>query len=212
MTVSLIFGRMALKGQLGSRFTVLRGSTAMMFEMMHQMSDALQTIYVRASALDRRKGRLFGEGISMPCALGRSGIRTAKREGDGATPRAVLPLRRVWWRGDRLKLPGTGLPMVRTAPDDLWCDAPDDRRYNRPVTAPCTASHEAMWREDGLYDVVVELGWNDDPPIKGRGSAIFMHIARPGFLPTEGCVALRRRDMLRLLPRLGPNTRLRVGL
>jgi L,D-peptidoglycan transpeptidase YkuD (ErfK/YbiS/YcfS/YnhG family) len=182
-----------------------------LFEMMHQMSDALQTIYVRAHALDRRKGLLFAGDFVMPCALGREGIRTAKREGDGATPRAVLPLRRVWWRGDRLKMPRTGLPLVRTAPDDLWCDASGDRRYNRPVTAPYYASHERMWREDGLYDVVVELGWNDDPPIAGRGSAIFMHLARPGFLPTEGCVALRRRDMLRLLPRLGPGTRISIG-
>ena len=113
----------------------------------------------------------------------------------------------MWWRKDKVRRPRTKLPIRIIRPDDLWCDDPVDRNYNRAVRAPYPASHEKMWRADGVYDLVVELGWNDRPRIKGRGSAIFMHVARPGFLPTEGCVALRRADLERLLPWLGPETR-----
>ncbi|MBB3972987.1 L,D-peptidoglycan transpeptidase YkuD (ErfK/YbiS/YcfS/YnhG family) [Hansschlegelia beijingensis] len=136
---------------------------------------------------------------------------TRKREGDGATPRADLPLRRVWRRADRGPRPATALAVRTTRPDDGWCDAPESPCYNRPVRSPFRASHERMWREDGLYDLVVELGWNDRPPRPGRGSAIFMHAARPGFAPTAGCVALAPAALRRLIARLGPQTLLRIG-
>ncbi|MGQ4274297.1 L,D-transpeptidase family protein [Terrihabitans sp. B22-R8] len=175
------------------------------------MIQPLRTIYVRASALDARRGWLRAGDLVVPCALGSGGIRSGKREGDGATPRSILPMRRVWWRADKVARPATSLSVRRTHRDDLWCDAPLHRRYNRPVKAPFEASHEKMWREDDLYDAVVELGWNDRPPKAGRGSAIFMHVARPGFRPTEGCVALRKRDLVRVLARLGPRTKLVIA-
>lgn len=175
------------------------------------MARPLQRIYVRARPGDARRGWLRAGALVLPCALGRSGPRRDKKEGDGATPLGVHPLRQVWWRAGKVKRPATALPVRATRKRDLWCDAPGHRRYNRPVTAPFAASHEEMWRADDLYDLVVELGWNDRPPQPGRGSAIFMHVARPGFLPTEGCVALRRRDLARLLPLLGPQTHLVVG-
>jgi L,D-peptidoglycan transpeptidase YkuD (ErfK/YbiS/YcfS/YnhG family) len=142
----------------------------------------------------------------FPVALGRSGVVSRKREGDGGTPRGILPLRRLWFRRDKVRRPRTALPLQPIRKTDLWCDAPGDRNYNRHVRAPYAASHEEMRRTDDVYDYVVELGWNDRPRISGRGSAIFMHLARPGFKPTAGCVALRRRDMERLLPFLGPET------
>jgi L,D-peptidoglycan transpeptidase YkuD (ErfK/YbiS/YcfS/YnhG family) len=152
------------------------------------------------------RGWLIAGPLRLPVALGRSGIASWKKEGDGGTPRGRLPLRRLWFRADKVPRPETGLPLHATRKDDLWCDAPGDRNYNRPVRAPYPASHEKMWRDDDVYDYVVELGWNDRPRLQGRGSAIFMHLARPGFKPTEGCVALTRRDMQRLLPLLGPET------
>ena len=83
--------------------------------------------------------------------------------------------------------------------NDGWCDSPADRNYNRPVRLPYPAGAEHLWRGDGLYDVVVVLGFNDVPRLRNRGSAIFMHIARGDFHPTEGCVALRARDLRRLM-------------
>jgi L,D-peptidoglycan transpeptidase YkuD (ErfK/YbiS/YcfS/YnhG family) len=170
------------------------------------MLRTLSRIYVIRDAKGPAHGTLVAGMLRFPVALGRSGVVSRKREGDGGTPRGTLPLRRLWYRADRVKRPETGLPLTATRKDDLWCDASGDRNYNRPVRAPYPASHETMWRDDGLYDYVVELGWNDRPAVRGRGSAIFMHLARDGYKPTEGCVALKRRDLERLLPFLGPDT------
>ena len=146
----------------------------------------------------------------MPCALGRSGRRALKREGDGATPIGHFLLERVLYRPDRSPRPRTGLPLRAIAPADGWCDAPADRNYNRSIRHPYPASAERLWRADGLYDVVVVLACNRRPRIRGRGSAIFIHVARPGFTPTEGCIALRRPDLLRLLATLKQGARIRT--
>ena len=137
-------------------------------------------------------------------AVGRGGVSADKREGDGATPSGILPLRRILYRADRLtvadrealtgRVPGT--PIARS---DGWCDDPGHADYNTAVTLPHPASHEHLWREDDLYDIVGVLGWNDDPVVRGRGSAIFLHVAAVGFTPTQGCLALARSDLLTLL-------------
>ena len=134
---------------------------------------------------------------AVRCAFGRAGLieAAAKREGDGATPLGRWPMRRVLYRADRGPAPRTGLPSQPLAPNDGWCDAPDDAAYNRPVRLPCPASAERMWRDDALYDLVVVLGHNDDPPVGGLGSAIFLHLAAPDYAPTEGCVALARDNL-----------------
>ena len=140
-------------------------------------------------------------GRVVRCALGPAGVveAQAKREGDGATPLGVWPMRRVLYRPDRGAAPRTTLPVDQLTPTDGWCDDPADARYNRPVTLPYPASCETMWREDELYDVVVVLAHNDDPPAPGLGSAIFLHCAKPDYPPTQGCVALARADLLELL-------------
>ena len=173
----------------------------------------LTRLRVRASAGDPSRGHLIAGGIAFPCALGSGGIVMAKREGDGGSPRGEFRLRGGAYRPDRLShRPPTSLPMRPTRRSDGWCDDPRDRRYNRPIPLPAPGvSAEGMWRSDDLYDVVIDLDYNRTGIRRGRGSAIFLHIARPAFAPTEGCVALRRADLLRLLPRLGPRTRLRIG-
>lgn len=145
------------------------------------------------------------------CALGRGGVRVEKREGDGATPAGSFPLRRVMYRADRLPAPETGLPVRVLRRDDGWCDDPEDAAYNRLIRTPFAARHETLWRDDALYDVVVELGFNDDPVEVGRGSAIFLHRAKPDYGPTEGCVALALGDLLALLRDCDGETRLTVG-
>ena len=149
-------------------------------------------------------GRLEGGGLSLRCALGKGGVVPAsqKREGDGASPAGVWPVRRVWYRPDRGPPPETDIPAIALRPSDGWCDAPGDARYNQWVPLPYPARHERLWREDGLYDLIVELGYNDDPPVAGKGSAIFLHVARPGYLPTEGCVALAEGDLRAVLKQL----------
>ena len=144
------------------------------------------------------------------CAIGRSGISDRKREGDGATPIGCWPLRQLFYRPDREEPPETALPHSPLRPDAGWCDDPEAAHYNELVSLPHPARHERLWREDELYDLLVVLGYNDSPPIPGAGSAIFLHVAREGYEPTEGCVALAKSDLRDLLAPLGPKDRLCV--
>lgn len=173
----------------------------------------LKSLRVRALIGDPTRGQVLTGFAVIPCALGRRGIRQVKQEGDGASPRGVFRLRGGAFRPDCFGArPRSALPLRASRPGDGWCDDPRDRRYNRPIALPAPGiSAERMWREDGLYDLVIDLDYNRGPIRPGRGSAIFLHVARPGFLPTEGCVALRRADLQRLLRRVGPRTRMRIG-
>lgn len=146
-------------------------------------------------------GRFDLAGRITRCALGKGGVveADAKREGDGCSPLGIWPIRRILFRPDKGGRPDTGLPTKALERDDGWCDAPVDPAYNRPVKLPHVASAEKMWRDDDVYDLVGVLAHNDDPPVPGLGSCIFLHLARPDFSPTEGCVALTREDMEILL-------------
>lgn len=155
-------------------------------------------------------GTLVWTGGQVRCALGRSGVAADKREGDGATPVGCFELRRVLYRADRGIRPGTGLPVQAIRPADGWCDDPADSRYNLPVQLPYPARHEALWRSDGVYDIVVVLGHNDAPVVADAGSAIFLHVAKADFQPTEGCVALAQADLRALLADCGAGDRLCV--
>ena len=146
----------------------------------------------------------------IACALGRNGVTCEGREGDGATPAGLYPLRRVLYRADRMARPKGGLPAAPIGLRDGWCDAPGDPAYNRPVRLPYAASAEALRRRDGLYDLVVVIGHNDAPPVAGLGSAIFLHVARPGLGPTLGCIALPAATLRRLVAGLGPASRIRI--
>ena len=147
---------------------------------------------------------------SVRCALGHGGARADKREGDGATPVGCFALRRVLYRADRIAKPKTDLPISAINRLDGWCDAPDDTYYNQAITLPYPASAEPLWRNDGLYDLIVVLGHNDDPPLPGAGSAIFWHVARPDFGSTEGCIAIPLADLHDAVQSCGPSDHLCV--
>lgn len=148
----------------------------------------------------------------MQCALGRAGISRDKREGDGATPAGRFPFRRAFYRPDRVAAPASALPVSPLSETMGWCDDPDDAAYNRLVELPYPARHEALWREDGLYDVVIVIGHNDAPVVAGAGSAIFLHVAAPNYAPTEGCVALALGDLLAVLAEADESSRVEVTL
>ncbi len=156
-------------------------------------------------------GLLGVAGLTVPCALGRSGLTRFKREGDGATPVGRFALLAGHWRSDRALPPGGPLTLTPIRADDGWCDDPTDGRYNRPVRLPFAGSHETMRRADHLYDVVIVLDANVRRRAIGRGSAIFFHLARERLEPTAGCVALRPGDMRRVLARLGRHPMMVIG-
>jgi L,D-peptidoglycan transpeptidase YkuD (ErfK/YbiS/YcfS/YnhG family) len=146
----------------------------------------------------------------MRVALGRLGIKADKREGDGGTPRGRFRPLRLWWRPDRGVRPRTLLPTRRIGPDDAWCEDPEDRRYNRPFQRSANEPGDRLRRDDHLYDLIIEIDHNTRPRVAGRGSAVFIHIARPHFGPTAGCIALRPRDLLALLSRLSRKSRIKI--
>jgi L,D-peptidoglycan transpeptidase YkuD (ErfK/YbiS/YcfS/YnhG family) len=161
-------------------------------------------IMVSARPRDHQQGILRVGALAIPCALGKSGIGILKREGDGKTPLAQMDVLFGFYRHDRWPMMSRQKWMLPVSHNLGWCDAPHDRNYNCAVTRPYPASHEALTRDDGLYDCVIVLNWNMKSKARNRGSAIFMHIARDGYKPTEGCIAVSRSDMVQLVRVLKP--------
>jgi L,D-peptidoglycan transpeptidase YkuD (ErfK/YbiS/YcfS/YnhG family) len=168
----------------------------------------LKTLHVRATPGARTRGLLTAGPQTWPVALGRGGILADKREGDGATPRGRFRLMRLWWNPERGLRPATRLPVRRIAADDAWCENPADRRYNRPIKVASDAAGDRLRRTDHLYDLIIEIDHNTHPRIARRGSAVFIHLARPGLAPTAGCVAMPKARLRRLLSQVGPATRI----
>jgi len=177
---------------------------------MHNMALSLLKVATRPGV--RSRGVLIAGRLAIPVVLGRTGIRANKREGDGATPWGRFRLRRLWWRADRGPRPLTFLPTVRIDRRVAWCEDPGDRRYNRPFRRSANEPGDRLWRDDRLYDVIVEIDHNTRPRVAGRGSAVFLHLARPENSPTAGCVAFSAPDLRRLLARLGPKTRILIQI
>jgi len=153
----------------------------------------------------------LGTAHTVQCALGRSGIAVKQGEGDGVTPVGSFALLGVMVRADRIALPKTALDVSTINKNDGWCDDPASPDYNSPITLPHKASHEKLCRDDALYDVIVDVDFNRSEPTPGKGSAIFIHVARPAYTPTEGCVALALNDLLELLKSCDSDTRLIIS-
>lgn len=168
------------------------------------------SIRIRTRPGHRTLGWLFAGHLRIPVALGRGGIKADKREGDGGTPRGRFHPLRVWYRADRGLRPTTALPLRRIRLDDAWCEDPQDRRYNRPFRRRAGAPGDLLARVDHLYDVIVEIDHNTRPRIAGRGSAVFLHLARPNWGPTAGCVAMTGPQIRRLVAQLRAKTEIDI--
>jgi L,D-peptidoglycan transpeptidase YkuD (ErfK/YbiS/YcfS/YnhG family) len=171
---------------------------------------SLRRLTVRRKPAQASRAVLVAGPLLLPAALGRGGIKANKREGDGATPRGTFRLKQLWWRADRHPRPATLLPVRQIHAADGWCEDPRDRHYNQPVTIAPQSNADRLRRQDNLYDFIIEIDHNTRPRVAGRGSAVFIHVARAGFAPTAGCIALKFGTLRRLLARLGPRTRITV--
>ena len=174
-------------------------------------SAPLSAIRVKPAAGNPRRGWLTAGPLTIPVALGRGGILANKREGDGGTPRGSFRPRQLWWRADRHSRPRTFLPARAITDADAWCEDPGDRHYNRWIRRGAGEGGDRLKRADQLYDFIIEIDHNTRPRTAGRGSAVFLHLARDNFSPTAGCVAMTRSAMLRLLARIGPHTKIVIG-
>jgi L,D-peptidoglycan transpeptidase YkuD (ErfK/YbiS/YcfS/YnhG family) len=171
----------------------------------------LAQITIRSGAGNRQRGWLTAGGRTIPVTLGRGGILANKREGDGGTPQGVFHPVRLWWRADRHQRPTVQLPVRRITAADAWSEDPADRHYNQPVQIGAQQAGDRLMRDDHLYDFIIEIDHNTRPRIAGRGSAVFLHLARESFSPTAGCVGMTKAEMLRLLSRIGPRTKIVIG-
>jgi L,D-peptidoglycan transpeptidase YkuD (ErfK/YbiS/YcfS/YnhG family) len=171
----------------------------------------LTAIHIRSAAGNPRRGWLVAGHWAIPVALGRGGIIANKREGDGGTPKGIFRPKRLWWRADRHPRPKTFLPIRAIHGEDAWCEDPASRHYNRPITLARNHSGDRLRRDDHLYDFIVEIDHNTAPRIAGRGSAVFLHLARANFSPTAGCVSMKKSAMLQLLRRIGSQTKIIIG-
>ncbi|WP_275198091.1 L,D-transpeptidase family protein [Bradyrhizobium sp. CSA207] len=171
----------------------------------------LRMVRVKPAAGNPRRGWLTAGPLTIPVALGRGGILANKREGDGGTPRGSFHPRQLWWRGDRHSRPQTFLPARTITSEDGWCEDPGNRHYNQPVRLGREQGGDRLKRADHLYDFIIEIDHNTRPRIAGRGSAVFLHLARDNFGPTAGCVSMTKAAMLQLLRRLGPRTKIIIG-
>jgi L,D-peptidoglycan transpeptidase YkuD (ErfK/YbiS/YcfS/YnhG family) len=171
----------------------------------------LASIRIKAAAGNPRRGWLNAGPHIIPVALGRRGILASKREGDGGTPKGTFRPTQLWWRADRSRRPRTFLPVRAIRPEDAWCEDPTSRHYNRPFTLSHDSAGDRLTREDHLYDFIIEIDHNTSPRTAGRGSAVFLHLARPDFSPTAGCVSMKKSAMLQLLRQIGPHTKIIIG-
>ncbi|MBW3096797.1 hypothetical protein KY465_05845 [Pseudohoeflea sp. DP4N28-3] len=165
---------------------------------------------IRPSPLDPRRAHVRFGPLTLDAALGIGGMTAFKREGDGATPIGSLEVLSGFRKGGYKAIAPARVELHRTGRGDGWCDAPGHAAYNRPVRLPFAASHEKLLREDCLYNFVLVVDWNFRQRRRGAGSAIFVHVAKPGFPPTQGCIAFRERDLIRLLPHVGRGARFLV--
>jgi L,D-peptidoglycan transpeptidase YkuD (ErfK/YbiS/YcfS/YnhG family) len=168
-------------------------------------------IRVRAAAGDPRRGWLTAGQWTIQVALGRGGIIANKREGDGGTPKGVFHPKRLWWRADRYPRPKTFLTARAIRKEDAWCEDATSRHYNRPIKLLHNQDGDRLTRDDHLYDFIIEIDHNISPRIAGRGSAVFLHLARPSFSPTAGCISMKKSAMLQLLRQIGPQTKIFIG-
>ncbi len=159
-----------------------------------------------------RGGTLSWSGGSARAVCGTAGVAADKREGDHASPAGTFPLLRAFYRPDRLTAPTTGLPLAALTPADGWCDDPGDPHYNAFVALPYPGSHERLWRDDGLYDLIVVIGYNTDPVTPDKGSAIFLHCASADFSGTAGCIATACETLVLLMGLLGPGSTITIEL
>ena len=159
----------------------------------------------------KKSGYLNYKNFKFRCALGKNGIKKKVKEGDFVTPKGKYKLIKIYYRPDRIKKINSPLKKVRIKKNMGWCDDVNSKYYNKQIKINDKISHERLYRKDSLYDILVVLNYNLNPIIRGKGSAIFLHVAKKNYSKTQGCIALKRNELLNLVSKIKKNTQIRIG-
>jgi L,D-peptidoglycan transpeptidase YkuD (ErfK/YbiS/YcfS/YnhG family) len=159
----------------------------------------------------KRSENLLFKNLKFRCSLGKNGVTKNKVEGDKCTPSGIYKLKQVFYRADRIKKITTNLKKIKIKKNMGWCDDVSSNYYNKQIKISKKIGHEKLHRKDNLYDIIVVLNYNLNPIIKGKGSAIFLHVAKKNYNKTQGCIALKKNELLSLISKIKKNTQIRIG-
>ena len=158
-----------------------------------------------------KKHLLLYKDYKLKCSVGKSGIRSQKKEGDFATPKGKFKLGLLYYRKDRIKLPKCKIIKKIIKKNTGWCDDSKSRKYNREISFPFKYRAEKLYRKDKIYDLLIVIKYNYKPTIKKKGSAIFLHLADKKYKPTKGCVAIAKKDFMKILPFINKKTKISIN-
>ena len=136
--------------------------------------------------------------LKFKCAIGKAGIRKKKKEGDNITPKGIYKIVKIYYRDDRIKKISSKFKLIKITKKMGWCDDPKSKKYNQLIKLPNKYSHEKLYKKNNTYDLLLVLDYNMKPIVKNKGSAIFIHVAKRNYKPTAGCIALKKKDLLKL--------------
>ena len=158
-----------------------------------------------------KKHYLLYQGYKLKCSIGKSGITHVKKEGDLATPKGVFKLGLLYYRKDRNKSLKSKLKKRVIKKNMGWCDDSKSKQYNQEIYFPFKYGAEKLYRKDKTYDIFINIKYNNSPIIKGKGSAIFLHTTNKRYKPTKGCVAILKKDFLKIIPLINRNTKISIS-
>jgi L,D-peptidoglycan transpeptidase YkuD (ErfK/YbiS/YcfS/YnhG family) len=159
----------------------------------------------------KKSGYLKYKNLKFRCALGKEGVKKKTMEGDNITPKGIFKIIKIYYRPDKIKKIKTLIKKIKIKKNMGWCDDPNSRFYNKMINLPTKYSHEKLYRNDHLYDLIVVLSYNTNPIIKNRGSAIFMHIANNSYKKTKGCIALKKEHLIKIISKIKKNTKIKIN-
>jgi len=157
------------------------------------------------------KNYLLYKGYKLKCCIGKSGIKKAKKEGDLSTPKGTFKLGFLYYRKDRIKLPKCKIKKKIIKKNMGWCNDSKSNKYNKQITFPYKYSAEKLYKKENVYDLFLLIKYNPKPIIKKKGSAIFLHISKKNYRPTHGCVAISKKDFLKIIPLINSKTSIAIN-
>ena len=158
----------------------------------------------------KNKDTLIVKEFKFKCIVGKRGIKKNKVEGDFCTPSGKFKIGKLYWRPDRVNLPKTKLSTKKIKKNMGWCNDSRSKKYNREINFPFKYSAEKLFRKDKFYDIFINIKYNQNPVRKGKGSAIFLHLTNKKYKPTKGCIAVLKKDLLKIIPLIDKKTKISI--